>query len=120
VRDYPAGPGTGEEAYPADSGVGEAARLADPGARRDDDLTDPIGHAVDAPIGVEDLADPESSGESLLLRSSAAEMRTLTSREEESASSFPIRESVIRGGFDYSGVDVPSSLSLASFRGLRK
>ena len=101
MRDHPASLGAGEEGHPAGSGVGEAARVADPGARRDDDLTDPIRHAVDAPTGLEDFADPAVSGGSPLPRSSAAEVRTLTAREEERASSFSIGESTIRGGFDY-------------------
>ena len=50
----------------------------------------------------------------------AAKVRTPTAREEERASSFPIGEAAIRGGFDCSGVNFPSSLSLASFRGVRK
>ena len=65
-------------------------------------------------------ANPEGSGEALLPRLPAAKARTPTAQEEEHASSFPIGEAAIRGGFDCSGVDFPSSLSLASFRGLRK
>ena len=47
-------------------------------------------------------------------------MLSLTAREEARALAFPVGESTICDDIDCSGVDVPSSLSLASFMSLRK
>ena len=50
----------------------------------------------------------------------ATETCSSTTLEESRALAFPVGESAILGDFDCSGLDIPSSLSIASFGSLRK